>query len=120
VAYHAAQISGISEWERKTVLILGGGPVGIATIYVLRFLGCKAIIVSEPTATRAAQNKKVANHVFNPLITDVAKECRDLTDGVGVDVVFDCAGIQAGLDAGMDALRHRGTYMNVAAWETPV
>jgi len=58
--------------------------------------------------------------VFNPLITNVANECRARTGGVGVDVVFDCAGIPAGLNNGMDALRIRGTYVNVAGWEQPV
>lgn len=50
----------------------------------------------------------------------IGDECRKLTGGIGVDVVFDCAGTPAGLDAGMDALRTRGTYVNVAGWEKPV
>ncbi|KAK4616179.1 hypothetical protein CLAFUW4_10473 [Fulvia fulva] len=50
----------------------------------------------------------------------IGDECRKLTGGIGVDVVFDCAGTPAGLDAGMDALRTRGTYVNVAGWEKPM
>ncbi|KAF2744778.1 GroES-like protein [Sporormia fimetaria CBS 119925] len=120
VAWHAIEIGDVPNWENQSVLILGGGPVGIAHIYVLRAKGCKKIYVSEPTATRAAQNKKIADEVFNPINEDVAATCKDLTDGVGIDVVFDCAGVQKALDVGMDALRHRGIYMNVAAWETPI
>lgn len=120
VAWHALVVSGIQDWSNKTVLIVGGGPVGIAHIYVLRAKGCKRIFVSEPTPTRAKQNKEVADEVFNPIKEHVGNRCRELTNGEGVDVVFDCAGIQKGLDAGMDALRFRGTYMNVAGWETPV
>ncbi|KAF2279773.1 threonine dehydrogenase [Westerdykella ornata] len=120
VAWHAIEICDIPDWADKSVLILGGGPVGIAHVHVLRARGCKRILVSEPTATRAAQNKEVADEVFNPLIMDVAGKCRELTNGEGVDVVFDCAGIQKAMDTGLDALKVKGTYMNVAAWETPI
>ncbi|PSN75630.1 NAD(P)-binding protein [Corynespora cassiicola Philippines] len=120
VAWHAIALLDVSDWLEQSVLILGGGPVGIAHIYVLRALGCKQIYVSEPTSTRAAQNKQIADKVFNPINENVGERCRELTSGEGVDVVFDCAGIQKGLDAGMDSLRFRGTYMNVAAWETPL
>jgi threonine dehydrogenase-like Zn-dependent dehydrogenase len=116
VAWHAVADSAITEWPDRSVLIVGGGPVGVAHIFVLRALGCRNIFVSEPTKTRAAQNKKIADAVFNPITESVGESCRTLTGGEGVDVVFDCAGIQAGFDVGMDALRFKGTYMNVAVW----
>ena len=37
--------------------------------------------------------------------------------GEGVDIVFNCAGIQPGLQDGIEALRHGGIYLNVAGWE---
>lgn len=119
VAWHAVEISGISDWTSRSVLILGGGPVGIAHIYVLRAKGCKQIFVSEPTSTRATQNKEIADQVFNPLTENVGDRSRELTGGEGVNAVFDCAGVGRAMDAGMDALRYKGTYINVAAWETP-
>jgi threonine dehydrogenase-like Zn-dependent dehydrogenase len=120
VAWHAVEISGLTDWASKSVLILGGGPVGIAHIFVLRAKGCKQIFVSEPTAMRAKQNKEMADEVFDPTKENVGDRARELTDGEGVNAVFDCAGIQRALDAGMDALRYKGTYTNVAMWETPV
>ncbi|KAF2463060.1 threonine dehydrogenase [Lindgomyces ingoldianus] len=120
VAWHAVELAGVTDWSCTSVLILGGGPVGIAHIYVLRAKGCKQIFVSEPTSTRAAQNKELANQVLNPIKEKIGDRCREFTSGEGVDVVFDCAGIQKGMDAGMDALRYKGTYMNVAGWETPM
>ena len=50
----------------------------------------------------------------------VGQKCRELTAGEGVDIVFDCAGIQPGLQDGVEAVRHRGTYLNVAGWEKSV
>jgi threonine dehydrogenase-like Zn-dependent dehydrogenase len=120
VAWHAIEISGLTDWSSKSVLILGGGPVGIAHIFVLRAKGCKQIFVSEPTALRAKQNKEMADEVFDPTKENVGDRARELTGGEGVHAVFDCAGIQRAMDAGMDALRYKGTYMNVAGWETPV
>ncbi|KAJ4377980.1 hypothetical protein N0V83_000810 [Neocucurbitaria cava] len=120
VAWHAIALYGTTDWSKQSVLITGGGPVGIAHVYVLRSHGCKQIYISEPTTTRAAQNKEIADAVVNPVTENVGERCRELTGGEGVDVVFDCAGIPKGLEAGFDALRYKGTYMNVAAWTTPM
>ncbi len=116
VGWHAVATAGVSDWEGQSVLVLGGGPVGVATILVLRVFGCKTVVVSEPTEVRKEQVKSIADVVLDPVKDDVGEKCRELTGGEGVDVVFDCAGNQNGFVAGMDALRFRGTYMNVALW----
>lgn len=120
VAWHAVTMCEVDDWASKRVLVLGGGPIGIATTYVLQAKGCGVICISEPTATRAAQNKGLTEHVVNPVSEDVVAKCMALTDGEGVDVVFDCAGVQKGMDAGVQALRFRGVYMNIAMWASPV
>ncbi|KAJ4322341.1 hypothetical protein N0V94_002450 [Neodidymelliopsis sp. IMI 364377] len=116
VAWHAVKTLALTSWADKSALIVGGGPVGIACILVLKAFGCKLVVVSEPAVVRAKQNEGIAYAVLNPLEDDVGARCRELTADEGVDVVFDCAGNQRGFEAGMDALRYRGTYMNVAAW----
>jgi threonine dehydrogenase-like Zn-dependent dehydrogenase len=120
VAWHAIALSEVSYWSTKAALILGGGPIGIACVLVLRARGCKQILISEPTTTRAAQNKQVVDVVLNPISDSIGDKCREVTQGEGIDVVFDCAGVQNGFDAGMDALRYNGLYMNVALWGAPV
>jgi len=122
VARHALAASGIEDFSKLTVLVLGGGPVGLAVLYNLRAKGVGRVFVSEPTARRSAMVKDLglAEAVFNPVTGDVPGDCKAKTDGRGVDVVFDCAGIPAGLKAGMEAVRVRGVYVNVAGWEAPV
>ena len=138
VAHHAVKQSGVdfgvngAGEKPKTILILGAGPIGIAIIYDLLAAaradgGGKSslqIIISEPTAARRAMAEQFADEgvvVVDPTTTtDLGGKCRDLTRGIGVDVVFDCAGVQRAADAGFDALRARGTYTNVAVWEGPV
>jgi threonine dehydrogenase-like Zn-dependent dehydrogenase len=116
VVYHAIKVSKIVSFEDLSVLILGGGPIGIAMIYALRAHGCRAIYVSEPTSTRRNQNAKVADAVFDPTTDDVPARCYELTAGRGVDVVFDCAGVQVALDSGANALRLGGLCVIVAGW----
>ncbi|KAF9697630.1 hypothetical protein EKO04_004501 [Ascochyta lentis] len=116
VAWHAVATTGLSDWANRSVLVVGSGPVGVACMIVLRAFGCKCVVVSEPTEVRRKQNKGVADVVLNPVADDIGGRCRELTAGEGVDLVFDCAGNQKGFEAGMDALRYRGIYMNVAAW----
>jgi threonine dehydrogenase-like Zn-dependent dehydrogenase len=116
VAWHAVKLCEIQDWSNRSVLVVGGGPVGIAHLFVLRSFGCKQIYVSEPSSARAAQNEKWAEAVINPIKENIGERCRSLTGGEGVDVVFDCAGNQKGFDAGMDAVKFKGIYMNVASW----
>jgi len=66
------------------------------------------------------QIENFSDVVFNPTQQNIGDECRTLTDGRGVDLVFDCAGIMPALEAGMDALCFDGLYVNVAGWEKPM
>lgn len=116
VGWHAVKISPYQKGH--AVLILGGGPIGISVILALKARGADKIIVSEVSARRQEYAKKFgADYVVNPLKEDVVKRCRELCDGQGVHEVFDCAGVQAGLDTAVHAVRARGTIVNIAIWE---
>jgi threonine dehydrogenase-like Zn-dependent dehydrogenase len=121
---------GIDDWANKNVLVLGGGPVGLAVLLNLRARGlgvgsgCSGkVFVSEPTAKRARMIKQLGlaedDNILDPRTVDVAERCRAGTAGKGIDVVFDAAGVEAAMLAGMDSLRIRGTYVNIAGWKTP-
>ena len=120
VARHALKSSGAQSFESLNVLILGGGPVGLAVALDLRVHGVKLVIVSEPSKMRRGQVAKCSDVALNPTAVNIPEECRRLTGGVGADVVFDCAGVMPALKSGMASLRNHGTYVNVAGWETPV
>ena len=78
------------------VLVIGGGPIGLATILCLRAKGVKTILVSEVATSR--QNFAVefgATRVISPVKDDVTKVMLELSEGRGADVVFDCAGVPA-------------------------
>lgn len=119
VGYHATQQAGV-DLEGKDILILGAGPIGIALISNLRACRVRQILLSEPTAKRSETAKDLVERVINPRSENVSQVCRQLTDNKGVDVVFDCAGVQVALEAGLDSLRFKGVYVNIAQWEKPV
>ncbi|CAO2654538.1 Nn.00g112710.m01.CDS01 [Neocucurbitaria sp. VM-36] len=120
VARHALKSSGFKSFETLNILVLGGGPVGLAVTLDLKLHETGQIIVSEPSSIRRTQVAKHCNVALDPMDTRVADECRKRTGGAGVDVVFDCAGVMPALKSGFDALAHRGTYINVAGWESPL
>jgi threonine dehydrogenase-like Zn-dependent dehydrogenase len=119
VCQHAAKVAGVI-LEGLNVLIVGGGPIGSALVPILQAHKVGKIFLSEPTMRRREQYKAVVDRVIEPRSENVGEVCRDLTNGRGVDIAFDCAGVQSGLDAAFDALKHAGIYVNVAVWEKPV
>jgi (R,R)-butanediol dehydrogenase/meso-butanediol dehydrogenase/diacetyl reductase len=119
VGHHAAKMAAV-DLTGADVLIVGGGPVGLAMVSVLRAHDVSKILLSEPTAKRWRHAKDAVDRVIDPKSEDVGTVCREATGNKGVDVVFDCAGVQPGLTAALDALKHTGTLVNVAMWEQPV
>lgn len=116
VAWHAVNISPFKEGD--SVLILGGGPIGLAVIQVLKARGAKKIILSEIAPGRMEFGRKFGAHfVLDPSKDDVIARVKDICDGRGANVAFDAAGVQAGLDQAMQAIRARGTLVNIAVWE---
>ena len=116
VAWHAVNISPFK--PNDNVLVLGGGPVGIGIIQVLKLQGAKNIMVAELTENR----KKFASgygatHVLDPREVDVAAKVRELTNSMGADVIFDTAGVEVALNGAIDACRTHGTIVNIAVWE---
>jgi len=116
VAWHAVNRANMKAGD--SCLIAGGGPIGLFVLKVLKARGAGAVFVSEPEQTR--RDKATAHNadaVFNPITTNVVSEIKRLTNG-GVDIAFDCAGVQASIDCVIAATRPRGVIMNIALWET--
>jgi len=118
VGWHAVKISPFKKGD--VVLILGGGPIGISTILALKAKGCDRIIVSEVSRKRQEFAKTFgADYIIDPTKEDIPKRCKELSDGKGVHIVYDCAGVQSALDQAVHATRPRGCILNIAIWEKP-
>lgn len=90
-----------------TVLITGGGPVGLGGVINATHRGAR-VIVSEPTPYRQELALELgADDVVNPLEDDV-DTVTSLTDGTGVDAVIECSGIPAAQRMAIDVVNRRG------------
>ncbi|RKK96457.1 hypothetical protein BFJ68_g14384 [Fusarium oxysporum] len=102
-------------------LILGAGPIGLAILQVLKSKGASQIIVTETADKRREFATNFgATTVLDPTKTNVGEECKKLCAGEGVQVVFDCAGVQSTLETALAASRPRSVIVNVALWATEV
>jgi aryl-alcohol dehydrogenase len=98
----------------ESLLVFGGGGVGLSAVMAAAVSGCSPIIVVEPVAARRALALEVgATHVLDP--AEVTKHeggvvgaVRALTDGVGVNNAFDTCGIPDVIAQGIDALAPLG------------
>lgn len=116
MAWHAVKTSPFKKGD--SVLVLGGGPIGLAVIQTLVAKGAEKIIVSEVASRRKEYAKQFgAHYVLDPTKDNVVARVRELCDGSGVNLAFDAAGVQAGLDQAIQAIRARGTLVNIAIWE---
>ena len=90
----------------------------MAVIQALSARGAKNIIVSEIAPRRKEFARHFgADYVLDPSKEDIVARVREICDGYGANVAFDAAGVQAGLDQAIQALRARGTLVNIAIWE---
>jgi (R,R)-butanediol dehydrogenase/meso-butanediol dehydrogenase/diacetyl reductase len=120
VAWHGVTRAGTEALRGAPVLVLGGGPIGLAMCIVLRARGAEVICLSEPAKIRRELAASFADIVLDPRTESVSKKLNSLTNGEGIRLVLDCAGVQAGMDEGLKALRFRGVYLNLAGWTKPV
>lgn len=104
----------------NVALVGGAGPIGLLLAAILKAQGL-TVIVSEISAARKrmAQSTGVADHVLDPTEGDVASAVRNLTDGRGADVAFECSSVNAVLDTMLDAVKPAGVVVNVSIWGHP-
>lgn len=83
-----------------TVLVIGAGPVGLATMLWAKFLGARHVIVSEKAEIRRKMAAKFgatdAIDPGQPLVAQVEKIA-----GKAPDVIFECVGVPGLLNAAM-------------------
>ncbi|OOM75928.1 sorbitol dehydrogenase [Clostridium puniceum] len=116
VALHSIRIGNFRTGD--TALVLGSGPIGLATIECLKAAGAKLVIVLQRKSIRQEYAKRSgADVVLDPNEVDIVKEVKKLTNGLGVDVAFETTGAQIGLDVGLESLKFEGTLVITSIWE---
>ena len=96
------------------VLIHGGGPIGLMCGDTAKHLGAK-VIVSEIQSGRLRLAEKIGlDYAVDPRETDLKTFIKEVTDGKGVNVILDCAGLGFLMEDNMEMLSPAGRFVPVA------
>ncbi|MFH2115654.1 MAG: galactitol-1-phosphate 5-dehydrogenase [Spirochaetota bacterium] len=97
----------------KTVAVFGTGPIGLMGVMCMKAFGARQIIAVDIMDKRLAMAKQCgATDTVNSK-DDVEHKIRSLTGGLGVDIVFDAAGVAATMNTGIEVARNGGTLLMV-------
>ncbi len=115
VAWHAVSQSKVEPGQ--SALVAGAGPIGIGTWFALRARGVDRVLVSEPSAERRDVLARLGADVADPGAGGLGAAVADFTDGDGVDVAFDAAGVGPAVSSALTALTPGGRLVIVAIHE---
>lgn len=119
VALHSVRVGEFLTGQ--TALVLGAGPIGLATIEALKAAGASLVVVMQRKSIRQEYAKRSgADIVLDPNEVDIAKEIKNLTGGLGVDIAFETTGAQIGFDLGLDSIKYNGTMVITSIWEKDI
>jgi L-iditol 2-dehydrogenase len=91
VGIHAVHRTGVH--PGSTVLVFGGGAIGLATAHAAKWAGASLVAL----ATRGETARQLAQETGIDVTIDSSREdidarVREITEGIGVDVAFDAVG----------------------------
>jgi threonine dehydrogenase-like Zn-dependent dehydrogenase len=94
VAYNAVIERGGGIRPGENVIILGAGPVGLASARILKTAGAAICIVSEPNEHRANLAKKMgADYTINPQKENFVEKVKEYTDNDGGALYLEATGL---------------------------
>lgn len=77
----------------ETMLVLGaGGSVGLSAVEIGKLMGARVIAAASTDAKLDVCRQRGADETINYSNEDLKERAKQLTDGNGVDVVYDCVG----------------------------
>ena len=98
-----------------SALVVGGGPIGLALVRLLKILDFYPILLSEPVAEKREIGLSFgADHVIDPLTEDLNQKIFLSTEGRGCDAVFECSGVPSLIQSCMDTAARGGTICVVS------
>lgn len=116
VGLHAVRIAQLKAGER--VLIIGGGPVGLAVSLWCQFFGARDVLVSEMAEQRLVLATRLgATGTLTPGAT-LGEEFGDVSGGAP-DVIFECVGAPGLLQETIEIAPRRSRIVPVGVCEQP-
>lgn len=108
VALHA--LDRISVGPGDTVAMVGPGPLGFLVLLAARAAGASRLVMTglRVDADRLKVATSLGAHTIVVDETDPAEVVREMTRGLGADVVFECAGHPSGVPQALNLVRKGG------------
>jgi (R,R)-butanediol dehydrogenase/meso-butanediol dehydrogenase/diacetyl reductase len=105
-ALHGINCIAISEGP---VLVMGGGPIGLATVRLLHIMGVSPIVLSEPVDIKRTLAQELgADHVLDPFEEEMGRRVFEMTSGAGFTAIFECAGVPDNIQKALDWVARGG------------
>lgn len=117
VGVHAVHASDLKVGD--VTAVLGAGPIGMMTAMMARLAGAQRVFVSELSPKRVEIARELGFDVIDVSKDNPVEVILDATDGAGVPVVFETAGVQPTLDAATKVAQIYGQILQVGMPKTP-
>jgi threonine dehydrogenase-like Zn-dependent dehydrogenase len=121
IALHGVRLSRFRSGD--CAMIIGAGMIGLGVLQILKLERISKIIMLEISEEKSRLARTLgADIVLNPVSEGEGLKERifDLTDGIGADLVFDCAGVPMAFQASMDCVKSGGRILVIGVYEQKV
>ena len=117
--YGITRVGGIEPGE--TVVVAGPGPIGLMAVQLAKQTGAGKVILTGTREERLALGLQLGGDVkINIKKEDVIKRVLELTQGIGADVVLECAGTSGSLTDAIEFTRKNGRISLLGIYSEPV
>lgn len=117
---HALELTRVEPGE--IAVVSGPGTIGLLTTQVIKAAGARVVVLgtSADEARLEMARELGADLALNVQAVEAQPLILELTDGLGADVVFECAGAPLSAQACLQLVRRRGRYAQVGLFGQPV
>jgi threonine 3-dehydrogenase len=116
-AVHAAFVE---ELAGQTVVVTGCGPIGLMTVAIAKLAGAAKVFATDINPERLEIARRLGADVVINGREDVVARLRELTGGVGVDVVLEMSGAEVAIRQGFEAVTNGGRVSLLGIPERPI
>jgi L-iditol 2-dehydrogenase len=107
VAVHAVNITPLRLGD--TAVVIGAGMIGLLTLQALLAAGCGRVVSVDLEDDRLALAKRLgADEILNSRSQDIPARIREMTDGLGADIVVEAVGADATVRMSIESARKGG------------
>jgi alcohol dehydrogenase len=103
-----------------TVVIVGAGPIGLASVLTAQLLSPSHLVVLDPSSTRLDAAKRLGATVVASTPEQAREAALELTDGLGADVAIEAVGVPETFELCTTLVRPGGHVANIGVHGRPV